>query len=448
MVKSTKKQSAKTKKTGDWMILCKCKDKKKNDVYLPVNDRLHHQYFVWQDDTWKTTMILNQAIEDIKAWNGFCFIDQYGDYAEEILKYFPKERMDDLVYMDFSNQEYPIWINILNEARNTEEKDIITNHIIDMFLDMYGPELFGPRIQDYLHNACFLLMDQPEWWTIVDIMRLFTDDYFAEAKIKNIKDPVIAAWWNKTYRKIWDREKSEIIPFIQAKFWPFTRSIYVRNIIGQPESSVNFSEIVKENKIIICNLARWIIWNLNAEILWRILMMEMNVVLSRRIRMKKLSIKPYFLYLDGFQDYVWSSFGSFLLNASRNKLWVIMFNDYVTQLQKLWRDWVLDLSNFIFNLVGTVGSFRIWSLDAENLEKFFSPYFTKLDLQELKNNSLIIKKYENDSFVKPFLWYIKKNSEKIKNSPKKIDIIKEISSLKWWCKREIVDKEIYFRVGV
>ena len=164
--------------------------------------------------------------------------------------------------------------------------------------------------------------------------------------------------------------------------------------------------------------------------------------------MKKLSIKPYFLYLDGFQDYVWSSFGSFLLNASRNKLWVIMFNDYVTQLQKLWRDWVLDFSNFIFNLVGTVGSFRIWSLDAENLEKFFSPYFTKLDLQELKNNSLIIKKYENDSFVKPFLWYIKKNSEKIKNSPKKIDIIKEISSLRWWSKREIVDKEIYFRVGV
>ena len=452
MAKTIKQTKISKSLSKDWILLCKGGNKQEKDIYLSKEDRLHHQYFVWQDDTWKSTMILNQVIEDINAWNGFCFIDQYWDYVDEILKYFPKEKIDDLIYIDFSNQEYPIWINILNETKNMDEMDIITNHIIDMFLDMYGPELFGPRIQDYIRNACVVLMEKnmSSWYgkyTFFDIIKLITAESSAFV-LWDIKDPAAFYWWNRTLKSMGEREKSEIIPFIQAKLSPLFTWPYVRNILLQPTSSIDFDEAIKENKIIICNLAKWIIWNLNAEMLWRILMMEINMVLSRRAKMKKSGINPYFLYLDGFQDYIWSSYWTFLLNATRYKLWVIMFNQYVAQLQKIWREWLLDVSKFIFNVVGTIWSFRIWTLDAEILEKVFSPEFTKLDLQKLKNNALIIKKRESNSYIKPFMWYIEQHNEKIKNTQKKINLIKEISYLKWWSKREIVDKEIYFRVGV
>ena len=117
------------------------------------------------------------------------------------------------------NTAYPIGLNPLEvNPEDSDEKDVVTNDLVEMFIQMYGPEIFGPRIQDYFRNGCLLLMDQPEGGTIVDIMRLFTDDAFAEAKIRNLKDPVVAAWWNKTYKRMGDREKAEIIPFIQAKF--------------------------------------------------------------------------------------------------------------------------------------------------------------------------------------------------------------------------------------
>lgn len=161
------------------------------------------------------------AIEDIKAGHGCCYIDPHGDVAEQLLQHIPKERIDDLIYFDLSNTEYPIAFNPLH-ADNEDEMDVVTNDLIEMFVSMYGHEIFGPRIQDYFRNACFLLMEQPEGGSLLDIMRLFTDPAFAESKIRNLKNPVISARWNKTYKSMGDREKSEIIPFIQAKFAPFT----------------------------------------------------------------------------------------------------------------------------------------------------------------------------------------------------------------------------------
>jgi len=453
MLKLKKKQSSENEKTEDWIILCQREDREKKDVYFSMNDRLHHEYFAGQNDTWKSAIILNQVLEDIKAWNGFCFIDQYWDYTEEILKNFPKDRINDLIYIDFSNKEYPIWINILNEAKNPEETDMITNNIINMFLDMYGPETFWPRLQDYVRNICYILIENNlySWnsWkhTLFDIIKMITQDLSA-FMFHDIKNPVVNYRWTGTYTKMSDGDKADIIPFLQAKLSPLFTESYVRNVLLQPESSIDFSEAVNENKIILCNLARWIVWNLNSEVIWRILMMEMSMVLSRRARMEESSIKPYFLYLDWFQDYVWWSFGDFLLNATRYKIWVTMFNQYITPFKKELTTWSLDLLQSIFNITGTIWSFRIWGLDAEILERFFSPKFSKNELKQLENNTMIMKKYGDGSYAQPILCRVKKYVENIENTPKKIEVIKEISALKWWVKGEIVDKDISYRVMV
>lgn len=157
------------------------------------------------------------ARQDLWNGDGICLIDPHGDLAEDVLSFVPKERAKDVVYFDAGNEDRPMGLN-LYEINTLDEADRTVNDATEIFLKMFGPEIFGPRIQDYFRNGCLLLMDQPEGGTIVDIMRLFTDDAFAEAKIRNLKDPVVAAWWNKTYKRMGDREKAEIIPFIQAKF--------------------------------------------------------------------------------------------------------------------------------------------------------------------------------------------------------------------------------------
>lgn len=189
------------------------------DIRITDKDRFRHIYILGQTGTGKTTIMLTQMIDDMENGRGFTFIDPHGDGVEFLLKHFPKERIDDLIHFDLGNTAYPIGLNPLEvDPEDADAKDVVTNDLVEMFIQMYGPEIFGPRIQDYFRNACLLLMDQEDGGTIVDIMRLFTDEAFAEAKIRNIKDPVVASWWNKTYKKMGDREKAEIIPFIQAKF--------------------------------------------------------------------------------------------------------------------------------------------------------------------------------------------------------------------------------------
>ena len=165
-------------------------------------------------------------------------------------------------------------------------------------------------------------------------MRLFTDDAYAESKIRNVKNPVIAAWWNKTYKKMGDREKAEIIPFIQAKFGPFTTSTYVRNIIGQPKSAFNFGQAMQEGKIILCKLAKGLVGEDNSKLIGRMIAMQIKLAALKRAAIAPEDRAPFFLYVDEFQNYVSQSFESILSEARKYRLGLTIGHQYMDQLHQ------------------------------------------------------------------------------------------------------------------
>ena len=418
------------------------------EVRLTPLDRFRHVYIIWQTGTGKTTLMLLQAIRDMEAGNGFCYIDPHGDACEDLLSMFPKDRIDDLIYFDMSNTEYPIGFNPL-KADGEDERDIVTNDLVEMFINMYGPEVFGPRIQDYFRNACFLLMEQPEWGTLVDIMRLFTDEAFAESKIRNVKNPVIAAWWNKTYKKMWAREKAESIPFMQAKFWPFTTGVYIRNIIWQPKPAFNLYEAMQEKKIILCNLSKWLAGEVNSQLIGRMLTMQIKIAALKRAAIPQEDRIPFFLYIDEFQNYVSKSIESVLSEARKYRLWLTVAHQYIEQLKQSGLSGSLDLSTAIFGNIWTIFSLKVGAPDAEFLEKEFSPEFTQSDLINMDKFKWVMKMSIDSQQSRPFSFKpIWREWEPKRNTPEQVSIIKQISALKRGTKRELVDKEIYFRVGV
>lgn len=425
----------------------------KRDINLTAKDRLRHVYILGQTGTGKTTIMLAQMYEDLKQGNGFTFLDPHGEGIDSIMPHFPKERIDDLIYFDLSNTDYPIAFNPLDGAHNEDERDVLTNDLVEMFVSMYGEEIFWPRIQDYFRNACFLLMEQPEWGTLIDIMRLFTDDAFAESKIRNLKNPIIAAWWNKTYKKMGDREKAEIIPFIQAKFWPFTTGTYIRNIIGQPKSAFNFDDAMQQKKIILVKLAKGLVGEINSQLIGRMVSMQLKLAALRRAGMAEKDRVPHFLYIDEFQNYVSQSIESILSEARKYKLWLTLAHQYIDQLKKEWLWWNLDLSKTIFGNIWTMFIFKVGAPDAEFLEKEMAPEFSQTDLVNTEAFMGACKVCINGQQSRPFSFKSKIIYEsfgwpKPLNTNEKIEIMKQISALKWWTKRELVDKEIYFRVWV
>ena len=422
----------------------------KREIRITDKDRFRHIYILGQTGTGKSTIMLTQAIDDMDNGRGFTFIDPHGEAVEFLLRHFPKERIDDLIYFDLWNTAYPIGLNPLEVSPDdSDEKDVVTNDLVEMFIQMYGHEIFGPRIQDYFRNACLLLMDQPEGGTIVDIMRLFTDEAFAEAKIRNLKDPVVAAWRNKTYKKMGDREKAEIIPFIQAKFWPFTTGVYVRNIIGQSKSAFKMYDAMQQKKIILMNLAKGISGEETSKLIGKIIAMQVKLSALKRAKIEEKDRVPHYLYVDEFQNYVSQSFESIMSEARKYRLGLVVAHQYTDQLKQggLWGE--LDLSKTIFGNIGNMFVYKVGAPDAEFLAKEFEPEFSQTDLTSTEAFMGACKISINNQQTRPFSFKAKiPYVLEAKNPPEKVQIIKQISSLKRGTKRELVDKEIYFRIGV
>lgn len=419
----------------------------KKEIKLGFMDRFRHFYIIGQTGTGKSTILRTMMNQDMAAWNGFTLIDPHGDLAEWCLEYFPKERIDDLVYRDAWNDELPFGFNFLR-ADNEREMDLVTNDAVDMFVQLFWHEIFGPRIQDYFRNAVLLLMEQPEWGTLVEIVRLFTDPAFQKVKLANVKNPVVRSWREKTYGSMGDKEKQEMIPYFQAKFGAFTTTPLLRNIIWQPKSSFEISDIMDKGKFLIMNLSKGKMGDINANLLGMMIVSQIRLAAFRRAFIDEKDRVPHFLYIDEFQNFITPSIESILSEARKYRLGLVIAHQYLEQLAKpgLWGN--TDLKAPIFGNVGNMMCYRIWVNDAQDMEQQFAPKFAGQDLLSLDKFKWVIKMSVDMQPTPGFSINVKLPWEDpALNSPEKVEIIKQISALKYGRKKELVDKEIYFRVG-
>jgi len=429
---------------NSWIKLWQIWSLNKKEIFLWENDRFKHEYLIGHNWYWKDIFILNQAIQDIKNWNGICFIDQYGDYVEELLKHIPRERAKDIIYFDTTDKERPIGLNIF-DIDSPDEIEFVVNETTDMFISMFWPEIFWPRIVEYFkYGSMAILEDFEDKPTIFDSVRMFTDDGYRKFKIKKVTNPIVRNRWERTYNAMWDREKQEIIPYFSSKFVQFQTNPNTRNIIWQTKSGFNINEIMDEKKILLVNLNKWEIWDTDSNLIWRILLFKLNLALKKRIKKDKENLSPYFLYLDNFPDYIWwQSYETFLYNATRCKLWIIMSHLYGDQLKREFSfQKTSDISQMILNTVGTICMFKLWALDSENLEKEIYSKFTKKDLENLKPNQVILKKCEKWIQSDPLRISYKDEYQRIlPEQPNISTILKEYSSRKYWRRIEFIEAE-------
>ena len=415
------------------------------EVRISDEDRFRHFYCIGQTWTGKTTALLTMAKDDLLHGRWFTFVDPHGDFCEKLLEYFPKERIDDLIYFNVADFDNPIAFNVL-EANTPEERDVIVSDLIDMFVSMYWHEIFWPRIQDYFRNACYCLMEQPDGGTMSEIVRLFVDWAFNKIKVDKIQNVIVRNWREKTYKAMGERERAEMIPYFQAKFSPFTDNSIVRNIVWQPQSSFNFFDAMQQNKIILVNLSKWLLWEESSQLLGRFITTQIKVSALRRASIPESERNPYFLYVDEFQNYVSKSFESILSEARKYKLGLAVAHQYIDQLKQAGLGWQMDLSKAIFGNVWTMMAYKVGAPDAEFLEKEFGPEFNQLDLINMDRFKWVIKLSVWTQPTRPFSVNILNPYTPAIHTPEKKKLIKEISALKWGRKKELVEKEIYFRV--
>lgn len=428
----------------------------KTPIYFAKKDRGRHHYIIGKSGWGKSVFIGYLARQDLWNGDGLCVIDPHGDLVEDIVSFTPKERAKDMIIFDPADFERPMWLNMLDliatdPALKSIEKDRAALDATSIFIKMYGDEIFGPRIQHYFRNGCLTLMDdEEEGGTLIDVPRLFVDEAFMKYKTSKIKNVMVKAFWDHEYAQTGDREKQEMIPFFSAKFGPFITNTTMRNIIGQTKSAFNLRQVMDEQRVLMVNLSKWRIGDLNAQLLGLIMVSKINMAAMSRADIPEDQRKDFYLYVDEFQNFATDTFGEILSEARKYRLALIMAHQFIAQIwgsgDKYGKGGKPSIKDAVFGNAGTIMSFKVGAEDAEYLEKEYAPLLSQQDIIGIANFTTYAKLNIDNATTRPFdlktIWdNTYKNAEVSK-------IIKEYSRKMYGRKKEYVDMEIEARMWI
>ncbi len=348
---------------------------------IKLDDRRRHIYIIGKTGVGKTVFMENMIISDIKAGHGLTFMDPHGDTAEKLLNFIPPERIDDVVYFDPSDMKFPIAFNPL-ETESEEHRHLMASGILGIFKKIW-PDVWSARMEYILNNSLMALIETPGA-TLLEIMRLLTDEPFRKRIVDNLKDPVVKGFWTGEFTRYNERYQTEAIAPIQNKVGQFLTNPVIRNIIGQKKSSFDFRKIMDEGKILIANISRGKIGESNSALLGAMLVSKIEQAAMSRADIPEEERRDFSVYADEFQTFATESFAAILSEARKFHLSLVIGHQYIAQLPE-------EVRNAIFGNIGTLAVFRVGAGDAEWLEKEFEPEFTANDLVNLSKYNIYIK---------------------------------------------------------
>jgi hypothetical protein len=412
-------------------------------VYMQDDDRRRHLYIVGQTGTGKSTLIGNLVMQDIQAGRGVAIIDPHGDLVENALGFVPPSRLDDIIYFDPGDLQRPLGLNMLDfNPSRPEEKTFIVNEMQSIFNKLFSQETMGPMFEQYMRNALLLLMEDMvnEPATLIEVPRVFTDAAWRAKKLERIHNPVVLDFWQKEAIKAGgEASLANMTPYITSKFNNFISNDYMRPIIGQPKSAFNFREAMDSGKILLINLSKGRIGDLNASLLGLIFTGKILMAALSRVDIAEGGDRrDFYLYIDEFQNFATDSISTILSEARKYRLNLTVAHQFIAQLEEKIRD-------AVFGNVGSMMSFRVGVQDAEFLEKQFAPAFDRGDLVNIDNLNAYAKLLIGGQTARPF--NMKIGTASWGGGDKELAAkLKEYSRMKYGQDRQVVEDEIYKRL--
>lgn len=360
---------------------------------IKTDDRRRHVYIIGKTGMGKTTLLENMILADIYAGHGCCYIDPHGDTAEKILDFIPSHRINDVVYFNPADIDYPMGFNIL-ETENDEQKPLIASGLMGVFKKIW-PDVWSPRMEYILMNCVLALLDYPGA-TLLGINRLLVDKEYRARVIAKMRDPIVKTFWVAEFTSWSEKYATEAIAPVQNKVGQFLSSSVIRNIVAQVKSTLNLRRIMDDGKILIVNLSKGRIGEDNMRLLGGMLITKLQLAAQERQNIpKEEDRRDFYLFVDEFQNFANESFANILSEARKYRLNLIVAHQYIEQLDE-------KVTPAIFGNVGTIITFRVGSADAEAMEVEFAPTFLPEDLVNIAKFQIYLKLMVDGVSTPPF----------------------------------------------
>lgn len=360
---------------------------------IKTDDRRRHVYIVGKTGMGKTTLIENMVLSDILAGHGVCYIDPHGDTAEKILDYIPSHRVNDVVYFNPSDMEFPVGFNIL-ETVSEDKKHLVASGLMGVFKKIW-PDVWSARMEYILLNCVLALLDYPGA-TLLGINRLLVDKEYRTRVISKIRDPIVKTFWVAEFSSWSEKYATEAIAPVQNKVGQFLSASIIRNIVAQVKSTIDLRRVIDDGKILIVNLSKGKIGEDNMRLLGGMLITKLQMAAMERVDIvQEVDRRDFYLFVDEFQNFATESFASILSEARKYRLNLIVAHQYIKQLdeQVCWA---------VFGNVGTIITFRVGADDAAFMENEFMPTYIPEDLVNLSKYQVYLKLMVDGAATPPF----------------------------------------------
>ncbi len=363
---------------------------------IKEGDRTRHMYIIGKTGMGKSTLLENMAVQDIRNGEGLCVIDPHGSFAEKLLEYVPKERLNDVIYFAPFDTDFPLGLNVLEKV-DISKRHLVANGLMSAFKKIFGEERFSDRIQYILNNIILALLEN-ENESLLGVNRMLIDKEYRKYIISNVKDPSVRSFWLEEFVKAGDKYQQEAAPGIQNKIGQFISNPLIRNIIGQQRTSFDVRDIMDNKKILIVNLSKGKVGEGNANLIGSLLITKIYLAAMSRAdagihELEKLP--PFYFYVDEFQNFANESFANILSEARKYNLALTVAHQYVEQMTD-------EVKAAVFGNVGSMVVFRVGATDAEIFEKEFAPYFILDDIVNLGFTQIYLRLMIDGVGSKPF----------------------------------------------
>lgn len=349
-------------------------------VAIADADRSRHTWCIGKTGAGKTTLIRNMIIQDLERGHGVGVIDPHGDLAHELLEYIPRHRTREVVYFAPADLERPIGFNVL-ERVPPDRRPLVASNVVAAFKHSWS-DSWGPRLEYLLYNTVAALLDYPSG-TLVGISRMLVSEEFRADVLQHVQDPLVRQYWEHEFAGYSEKMLPEVVSPLQNKVGQLLSAPSIRNIVGQPRSTIDLSKTMNDGRIFIANLSKGQIGEDKANLIGSFLVTRFYLSALERAAIPEQERRQFNLHIDEFQNFTTSSFDSILSESRKFKLCLSLANQYLAQAEERVR------ASLLGN-VATIIAFRVGSSDAEVLAGEFHPYQPNA-LTELGRHEVLVK---------------------------------------------------------
>lgn len=402
---------------------------------IKADDRRRHFYCIGKTGMGKSNLMENMAIQDIQAGRGIAYVDPHGEGAEKLLDFIPSDRINDVIFFNPSDLDFPIAFNVMEKV-DFRYRHLVAGGLMGVFKKVW-PDVWSARMEYILNNAILALLEYPDA-TLLGVNRMLADPEYREKVVEKITDPIVKSFWVVEFAKYSQKYEQEATAAIQNKVGQFISNPLIRNLIGQVKSTIDMRDIMDKQKIFIMDLSKGRIGEDNSRLLGALLITKLQLAAMSRVDIPEDDRKDFYLYVDEFQNFATDSFANILSEARKYRLNIILGHQYIGQLAQ---DGDTKVRDAVFGNVGTMAVFRVGAEDAEFLEKEFIPEFAATDLVNLPKYNIYLKLMIDGISGHPF-------SAQTLPPPKPLEVsyreeIINTSRKKYGVEREIVENKIF-----